>query len=99
MRMEFDDNDLEKLFVDRSFVHPRYGHDLVRSYRKKVTIIVNAQDQRDLRSMKSLHLEKLSGDLKGKHSIRLNRQWRLLLEFRNDGGTAVTAILKIDDYH
>ena len=99
MRMEFDDDDLEKLFVDPNFVHPRFGRDLVRAYRKKVTIILNAQDQRDLRMMKSLHLEKLSGDLKGKHSIRLNKQWRLILEFRESAGQPVTAVLKIDDYH
>jgi len=33
----------------------------------------------DLYAFKSLHFEKLSGDRSGQRSLRLNRQWRLIV--------------------
>lgn len=40
----------------------------------------------DLRSPPGNHLEKLSGDLKGFHGVRVNDQWRLV--FRWEGSDA-----------
>jgi proteic killer suppression protein len=41
------------------------------------------------------HLEALTGDLAGFHSIRINRQWRLIFRWRN--GEAFDVV--IADYH
>lgn len=99
MRIDFEDDDLRRLFTEPSFRLPRFGPDLARQYRKKVNFLVNATDERDIRGWKSLHLEKLEGDLAGQHSIRLNRQWRLLLRFERDDAGQLIVIISIDDYH
>jgi proteic killer suppression protein len=45
--------------------------------------------------MKSWHFEKLKGKRAHQHSMRLNDQWRLIMEL--DGPTVV--ICGIEDYH
>lgn len=49
----------------------------------------------DLRIPPNNRLESLKGDLKGKHSIRINDQWRVC--FRFDGADAFD--VEIVDYH
>jgi proteic killer suppression protein len=49
----------------------------------------------DLRVPPSNHLEALKGDLKGKHSIRINQQWRLMFVWTSGGVKDVEII----DYH
>jgi proteic killer suppression protein len=52
----------------------------------------------DLRSLPSNHFEKLSGNLKGKCSIRVNKQWRLIFFWNDSGGEAVDVYLDNHDY-
>ena len=49
---------------------------------------------RDL-SLPGLRLEKLSGDREGQYSIRINDQYRICFEWRDDGAYDV----EITDYH
>lgn len=44
----------------------------------------------------SNHFEKLSGKLKGYHSIRVNQKWRLV--FRWDGGRGEASHVYLDDH-
>lgn len=55
----------------------------------------NAQNINDMRIPPSNHLERLSGDLAGFWSVRVNQQWRLV--FLWDEGNATEA--RIIDYH
>lgn len=48
-----------------------------------------------LRSPPGNHLEKLSGNREGQHSIRINDQWRICFVWQNDGAYNV----EIVDYH
>ena len=45
---------------------------------RKLQMIDDATTDQDLRVPPSNHFEKLSGKLKSYHSIRINRQWRLI---------------------
>lgn len=54
-----------------------------------------AHELRDLRSPPGNRLEALKGNLKGKHSTRVNEQWRIL--FRWESGDAHD--VEIVDYH
>ncbi len=63
--------------------------------RRKLRMINNSQDLRDLQVPSSNKLEKLKGDLKAYYSIRINDQWRIL--FKWDAGFA--SEVKIVDYH
>ena len=42
-----------------------------------------AESLQDLRVPPGNRLEKLSGDRKGQHSIRINDQWRICFEWRD----------------
>lgn len=46
--------------------------------RRKLRMINNAQNITDLRIPPANHLEKLSGNLSGLYSIRINNQWRII---------------------
>lgn len=99
MRFRFVDDDLQRLYEDQSAHHPRFGVDVVTSFRKKVAFIQACETMQDVRSMRSLHLEQLKGDRKGQQSIRLNDQWRLIFETETDNDGALLAIITIVDYH
>jgi proteic killer suppression protein len=55
-----------------------------------------ATSDKDLRTPPSNHFEKLRGNLEGFHSIRVNRQWRLI--FRWDGAIGEADGLYLDDH-
>ncbi len=63
--------------------------------RRKLRMLNNSQDVKDLRIPPSNRLEKLSGDLKDFYSIRINKQWRIIFTWNNDSANEV----KITDYH
>lgn len=99
MRFRFSDGDLERLYSDGSFRHPRMGSDLTKQFRKTMQFIGSAADERDLRNYRGLRFEKLDGDRKGQHSVRLNDQFRLILELTVDGDERVVTVLELTDYH
>ena len=63
--------------------------------RRKLKALDAAKTIEDLRMPPGNRLEKLSGDLKGQWSIRINDQWRLC--FRWESGDAHD--VAITDYH
>jgi proteic killer suppression protein len=69
--------------------------DIQNIARRKLRMMNNAQNINDLRIPPSNHLEKLSGDLIGFFSIRINKQWRLIFKWENDNAFEV----EIVDYH
>jgi len=69
------------------------------SFRKvaerKLTMLDNASDLKDLLSPAGNRLEKLKGDRTGQHTIRINDQWRICFVWMADGPYEV----EITDYH
>lgn len=63
--------------------------------RRKLRMINNSQSVSDLRVPPGNRFEKLSGDLAGLYSIRINDQWRIIFEWTNGNAQKV----KITDYH
>jgi proteic killer suppression protein len=63
--------------------------------RRKLRMMNAAVDINDLRVPPGNHLEKLSGNLEGYHSIRINSQWRILFYWENNNACDV----EIVDYH
>jgi toxin HigB-1 len=63
--------------------------------RRKLIMLNNAQSIQELRVPPGNHLEELSGDRQGKHSIRINDQWRLCFVWREHDAYGV----EIVDYH
>jgi proteic killer suppression protein len=99
MRLTFEDDDLRRLFEEIDFVIPKIGPELTKAYRKKVAFLLAAESELDLRNYRALHYEKLSGDRVGQHSIRLNKQWRLILRVEIDDTGRLLIVIEIVDYH
>jgi len=68
---------------------------LVRSAQRKLFMINNANELRDLMLPPGNRLEALKGNRAGQHSIRINDQWRVCFIWREDGAHDV----EIVDYH
>jgi proteic killer suppression protein len=62
---------------------------------RKLDMVDAATRLNDLRSPPGNRLEALTGDRRGQHSIRINRQWRVCFRWTSDGPEAV----EIVDYH
>jgi proteic killer suppression protein len=95
MIVSFRDDWLRAFFVDdaRSRNIPT---DLDGRLFRRLQMIDDAATDQDLRVPPSNHFEKLRGNLEGRHSIRVNRQWRLI--FRWDGARGEAADLYLDDH-
>jgi len=94
----FRDRRLDRLEADEAF-DGGYQPALVKAFRRRMQQIRAAMDERDFYSQKSLRFEKLKGERAHQHSMRLNDQWRLILEFEGRGAEKVVVIVEIEDYH
>lgn len=65
---------------------------------RKLQMIDDAVSDKDLRVPPSNHFEKLSGRLKGWHSIRVNGQWRLIFQWDGERGEAQGVYLDNHEY-
>ena len=65
---------------------------------RKLQLIDDATCDLDLWSPPSNHFEKLKGNLAGKHSIRINKQWRLVFIWSGERGEAQGVYLDNHDY-
>lgn len=98
MDVEFDDSALDRLETDAQFT-AGFSQEVVRAYRKRMQQIRAARDERDFFAIRSLNFEKLKGSRDGQHSVRLNLQWRLVVEIRGDHPCKVVGIIEVVDYH
>jgi proteic killer suppression protein len=98
MQIEFATDELRRLYEDPTFRLPRFGADVIKAYRKKVGLLADAHDERDLFNMRSLHYKKLVADRTGQHSIRLNDQWRLILRVTTADDKTII-VVEVVDYH
>ena len=62
---------------------------------RKLRMLNRAMTLQDLRVPPANRLEKLSGNRAGQHSIRINDQWRICFEWRDNDAYNV----EIVDYH
>jgi toxin HigB-1 len=76
----------------------RIRADLVERLFRKLQLIDDATTDADLRMPPSNHFEKLSGNLRGWHSIRVNRQWRLIFRWNGETGEATGIYLDKHEY-
>lgn len=70
--------------------------DLVGRLFRKLQMMDDSTCDLDLRVPPSNHFEKLTGNLKGWHSIRVNDQWRLI--FRWDGTKGEASEIYLDNH-
>ena len=93
MIKSFKDKETENLFKrERSRKLPQ---DIQQVALRKLRMISNAATINDLRVPPANRLEKLSGKRVGQHSIRINDQWRVCFEWKENNAHNV----EIVDYH
>jgi len=98
MRVEFKTADLARLETDptcRSDLPP----EVVRAFSRRMAVIRAAQDERDLYAITANRFKKLQGARAHQRSMRLNDQWRLILEVRESSPGNTILIVDIADYH
>jgi proteic killer suppression protein len=97
MIVGFRDDWLRAFFVDdvRSRNIPS---DLESRLFRKLQMIDDAATDQDLRVPPSNHFEKLRGKLADLHSIRVNKQWRLIFQWDGHRGEATGVYLDDHSY-
>lgn len=73
----------------------RIPSDIRKVAVRKLDVVNAAHELQDLRVPPGNRLEALKGELRGKQSIRINDQWRIVFRWK-DGEAHEVAI---DDYH
>ena len=63
--------------------------------RRKLEMVHSARVLGDLAAVPGNHLERLHGDRKGQHSIRINDQWRICFVWKKTDAYGV----EVTDYH
>ncbi len=92
MIRSFKDRRTERLFNgDRV----REFQGFARQAEKRLRLLDAADTLEALQLLPSNRLEALRGDRRGQFSIRINRQWRVCFEWREDGPRNV----EIVEYH
>jgi proteic killer suppression protein len=93
MIQSFGDKETEKTW--NGFRSKKLPNEIQQIARRKLRMINNAQGINDLRIPPSNHLEKLSGNLTGFYSVRINKQWRIVFKWEDNQAFEV----EILDYH
>ena len=95
MIVTFRDDRLRAFFVDDTPTR-QIPSDLESRLFRRLQMIDDAMTDQDLRIPPSNHFEKLRGHLNGFHSVRVNRQWRLIFQW--DGGRGEARGVYLDDH-
>uniref|UniRef100_A0A832H3H1 Plasmid maintenance system killer protein n=1 Tax=Oscillatoriales cyanobacterium SpSt-402 TaxID=2282168 RepID=A0A832H3H1_9CYAN len=98
MEVEFADAEIEDMVYNANY-KGKVSAQLVRAVRKLINLLIQAANRTDLYNLRSLHLEKLKGERKHQHSMRINDQYRLIVEFRKKNAHEKVYIIEIGDYH
>jgi len=93
MIKSFRDKDTEKVFLRERI--RKLDKKLQLVAQRKLAILDAAEALGDLRIPPGNRLEKLSGNRRGQHSIRINDQWRICFRWRGHDAHDV----EIVDYH
>lgn len=93
MIRSFANRDTRRIF-EREPVRAWSG-EVRRAALRKLLMLDAASDLRDVAVPPGNRLEKLSGRRAGRHSIRVNDQWRICFRWERDGAHDVELV----DYH
>jgi toxin HigB-1 len=98
MEIEYRNPDLDRLETEVDFT-AGFAGEIVRGFRKRIQAIRAAVDERDLYAIRGNRFEKLQGKRAHQHSMRLNDQWRLIIEIKKSSPKNIIMVIGIEDYH
>ena len=91
MEFRFADKKLQRLYTEPQNTLG-FGPNVVKAFRKAMGLIKDALNEQDFYRMKSLHDEKLRGKRNRQRSMRLNDQFRVIVEIENRVGRTVVVV-------
>jgi proteic killer suppression protein len=95
----YADERLERLYTHGTGSNS-YPEAVVTMFIRRIRTLEAAVDERTLRALKSLHFEALhERRYRGKHSLRLNDQWRLVVAISGSGDEKTVAIHEITNHY
>lgn len=87
MQVEFSNNELEELYrlPIEQIGKAQFPKGVIKGYRKRIDILRNADDLSTIAKLKGMNLEKLNDKkYKGLYSVKINDQFRLIIDFVNE---------------
>ena len=93
MIKSFGNKETEKVYR-RDYVK-KLPTEIQQGSLRKLRMLNNAKSMQDLRSPPGNRLEKLKGDREGQYSMRVNEQWRVCFEWKDNDAYEV----EITEYH
>ncbi len=93
MISSFANKDTETLYITGK--SKRFPSTIIKTVLRKLDYLNKAKTLRDLEAPPGNRLEALKGTLKGKHSIRVNVQFRIVFKFSDREASEVEVV----DYH
>ena len=93
MIRSFKDIEVKKIFDGQT--SRKFPVAIQQVVRRKLRMLNNAHNINDLRIPPANRLEKLKGNLKGFHSMRINEKWRIVFRWQTSDAYNVQII----DYH
>jgi proteic killer suppression protein len=100
MRFKFQSKKLQLLYTEEKNAR-KYPASVVDNFFEIMAIIEAVSSEQDLYQFKGLRYEKLQGQRgqQGQHSLRLDRQWRLIITLEKDADGKFILVIDIEDYH
>ncbi|MCH8814495.1 MAG: type II toxin-antitoxin system RelE/ParE family toxin [Chloroflexi bacterium] len=98
MDVEFADDDLARVETEATAT-AGMSQALVKAFRRRVQSIRAAPDERQFYANRGMRFEKLEGKRKHQHSMRLNDQYRLIVELVGKGSEKILKVVAVEDYH
>lgn len=94
MEFRFATDELRELYQEEKGAR-KYPSDVVDAFFSRMAVIANAVDERDMRALTMLHLEKLKSRSNG-YSIRLTKKggWRLIFSFDPPSGAGKVLVVE-----
>lgn len=98
MDVDHEDPDLERLEKDPAF-NMGFAENIVKGYRKVMGVLRAVKHERELANWRSLNFKRMKGKRQDEWSVRINDQWRLILDVEQgpEGSKLITK--KIEDPH
>ena len=98
MRVIIEDEYLKAVYNNGEPIgKPKFNRQIELKFISRVIQMENAISTQDLRNIKSLHFEKLSGESDGKYSVRVNLSFRIILRVEKDDNNVRLEVICIEE--
>lgn len=98
IEVSHDDPELARLETDREFT-AGFAVPVVKAFRKVMQMIRTVSQRTALHRFNGLHFEQLQGKRAHQHSARLNKKWRLIMEFSGTPPSESVLIKAIENHY